>query len=145
MVGAGSLVFLIAGLAALTWWRRRRKGLMPRIPHTRWWLLAAVATGPASVIAMLGGWEVTEGGRQPWIVYDKMTVAAAATRSGGLGWSVLVTILIYLGLAASLLLILRKLATGAPPDLAGPDGPAEPGTDPAATGLAAPQAEEALA
>lgn len=145
MVGAGSLVFLIAGLAGLTWWRRRRKGLLPRVPHTRWWLWAAVATGPASVIAMLGGWEVTEGGRQPWIVYDKMTVADAATRSGGLGWSVLVTILIYLGLAASLLLILRKLATGAPPDLAGPDGPAEPGTDPAATGLAAPQAEEALA
>jgi cytochrome d ubiquinol oxidase subunit I len=124
MVGCGSLVFAIAALAAFTWWRRRRKGLSPRIPHTRFWLWAAIATGPASVIAMLGGWEVTEGGRQPWIVYGKMTVADAATKTGGLGWSVLVTILIYLGLAAALVLILRKLATGAPPDLAGP-APAE--------------------
>jgi cytochrome d ubiquinol oxidase subunit I len=117
MVGCGSLVFAIAGLAVLTWWRRRRRGLSPRIPHTRFWLWAAILTGPASAIAMLGGWEVTEGGRQPWIVYGKMTVAQAATTSGGLGWSVLATILIYLGLAAALVLILRKLATGAPPEL----------------------------
>jgi len=133
MVGCGSLVFLIAALAGLTWWRRRRRNLTPRIPHTRFWLWAAIATGPASVIAMLGGWEVTEGGRQPWIVYGQMTVADAATKTGGLGWSVLVTILIYLGLAAALLLILRKLSTGAPPELAdaldgdepGPLGPQE--------------------
>ena len=118
MVGCGSLVFLIAALAGWTWLRRRRRNLTPRIPHTGFWLWAAIATGPASVIAMLGGWEVTEGGRQPWIVYGQMTVADAATKTGGLGWSVLVTILIYLGLAAALLLILRKLSTGAPPELA---------------------------
>lgn len=140
MVGTGSLVFLIAALAAFTWWRRRRKGLTPYLPQTRRWLWAAVATGPASVIAMLGGWEVTEGGRQPWIVYGKMTVADAATKSGGIGWSVLVTILIYLGLAAALLLILRRLATGAPPELAGPEPGSGRGPDPVV-----PQAEEAHA
>ena len=139
MVGAGVLVFAIAGLAVLTWWLRRRKGLTPRLPHTKFWLWAAIATGPASTIAMLGGWEVTEGGRQPWIVYEEMTVAAAATRSGGLGWSVLVTILIYVGLAAALLLILRKLATGAPPELG-----EKTDDDPSATPSPA-AAEEALA
>jgi cytochrome d ubiquinol oxidase subunit I len=66
---------------------------------------------------------VTEGGRQPWIVYQQMLVADAATKSTGLGWALLATILIYLGLAVALILILRKLASGAPPELAeaGPD------------------------
>ncbi len=138
MVGCGSLVFLIAALAGWTWWRRRRRNLTPRIPHTRFWLWAAILTGPASVIAMLGGWEVTEGGRQPWIVYNQMLVTDAATKTGGLGWSVLVTILIYLGLSAALLLILRKLATGAPPELDIPAGPEVPSNSPSA-------AEEAIA
>jgi cytochrome d ubiquinol oxidase subunit I len=117
MVGCGVLVFAIAALAVITWWWRRCKGLTPRIPHSGLWLWSAVATGPASVIAMLGGWEVTEGGRQPWIVSNLMTVGDAATKSGGLGWSVVATIAIYVGLAAALLLILRKLATGAPAGL----------------------------
>jgi len=135
MVGCGTLVFLIAALAALTWWRRRRRGLSPRIPHTRFWLWAAISTGPASAVAMLGGWEVTEGGRQPWIVYGRMLVADAASKSGGLGWSVLATILIYLGLAVALLLILRRLATGAPPELGAPEATGEPAP-------AAPRAKE---
>ena len=144
MVGCGSLVFLIAALAGWTWWRRRRRNLTPRIPHTRFWLWAAIATGPASVIAMLGGWEVTEGGRQPWIVYGQMTVADAATKTGGLGWSVLVTILIYLGLAAALLLILRKLSTGAPPELADTlDGDEPDPLGPQAASESAPEAQEA--
>jgi cytochrome d ubiquinol oxidase subunit I len=96
------------------------------------------------VIAMLGGWEVTEGGRQPWIVYGQMTVADAATKTGGLGWSVLVTILIYLGLAAALLLILRRLSTGAPPELAGTlDGDEPDPLGPQAASESAPEAQEA--
>jgi len=118
MVGCGTLIFLIALLAAWTWWRRRQQQLLPRIPETRFWLWSAIVTGPASIIALLGGWEVTEGGRQPWIVYGHMLVATAATKSGGIGWSVFATILVYLGLATALILILRKLATGQPPELA---------------------------
>jgi cytochrome d ubiquinol oxidase subunit I len=67
-----------------------------------------------------------------------MLVADAATKTGGLGWSVLVTVLIYLGLAAALLLILRKLATGAPPESGAADGEDEPKP-------LVPQAEEVLA
>jgi cytochrome bd ubiquinol oxidase subunit I len=123
MVGLGSLVFAIAVLMGATWWLRRRRGLIPRIPDTRYWLWAAIVTGPASVLALLAGWEVTEGGRQPWIVYGQMLVSAAATTSGGLGWSVAATVVVYLGLATALLLILRKLATGAPPELSAPEQP----------------------
>jgi cytochrome d ubiquinol oxidase subunit I len=54
-----------------------------------------------------------------------MTVRQAATTSGGIGWSLIATIVVYLGLATALVLILRKLATGAPPELA--DGAEDPG------------------
>ena len=117
MVGLGSLIILIAAWGALRWWRSRRRRITPRIAHTRLWLWAAALSGPAAMVAMLAGWEVTEGGRQPWIVYQHMLVADAATKTTGLGWALLATILIYLGLAVALVLILRRLASGAPPDL----------------------------
>jgi cytochrome bd ubiquinol oxidase subunit I len=120
MVGLGTLILLIAAWGAWRWWRARRRGVVPRIAHTRPWLWAAALSGPAAMVAMLAGWEVTEGGRQPWIVYQHMLVADAATKSTGLGWALLATILIYLGLAVALVLILRRLASGAPPDLDSP-------------------------
>jgi cytochrome d ubiquinol oxidase subunit I len=97
------------------------------MPLSTPWLWAGVATGPAAMSAMLAGWEVTEAGRQPWIVYGRMTVREAATTSGGIGWSLLATVIVYLGLAAALLLILRRLATGAPPDLP-QSSPQDPGS-----------------
>ncbi|WP_312887023.1 cytochrome ubiquinol oxidase subunit I [Actinocrinis puniceicyclus] len=117
MVGLGTAILLIAVWGGWRWWRRRRRGIEPRIAHTRPWLWAAAFCGPATMVAMLAGWEVSEGGRQPWIVYQRMLVADAATKSGGLGWALGVTVLIYLGLAAALVLILRRLAGGAPPEL----------------------------
>ena len=129
MVGAGMAVLALAGLVAVVALWRRRRGIRPLLPLSKPWLWAGAATGPAAMAAMLAGWEVTEAGRQPWIVYGRMTVREAATTSGGIEWSVLATAIVYLGLAAALLLILRKLATGAPPDLPsppkkGPDSPA---------------------
>ncbi|WP_250286437.1 cytochrome ubiquinol oxidase subunit I, partial [Frankia sp. CiP1_Cm_nod2] len=94
--------------------RRRWRGVRPALPTGRGWLLAAGATGPASMIAMLAGWEVTEGGRQPWIVYGRMLVTDAVTHSPGLGWAFGGTLLLYLGLATALVLILRRMATGGP-------------------------------
>jgi cytochrome d ubiquinol oxidase subunit I len=136
MVGLGSAILLIAAWGGWRWWRGRRKGLALRVAPTRPWLWAAAFTGPAAMVAMLAGWEVTEGGRQPWIVYQHMLVADAATKSTGLGWALLATILIYLGLATALILILRRLASGAPPDLDAP--PAVPGPQPAPALEAAP-------
>jgi cytochrome d ubiquinol oxidase subunit I len=139
MVAGGMAILGLAALLTVVALWRRRKGVRPLIPLTRPWLLAGALTGPAAMAAMLAGWEVTEAGRQPWIVYGRMTVRQAATTSGGIGWSLIATIVVYLGLATALVLILRRLATGAPPALAageqnpldpGPQGPAsrEPGS-----------------
>jgi cytochrome bd ubiquinol oxidase subunit I len=104
MVGLGFLL-LLAGLWALfTWWRRRR------LPRPRlFWLLGAVS-GVAAIVAMECGWVVTEVGRQPWVVYRLQTTAAAATRNGGVLTSLTIIILIYAGLGAATILILRALA-----------------------------------
>jgi cytochrome d ubiquinol oxidase subunit I len=121
MVGLGTAILAIAAWGFWRWWRGGRRRSAPRVALTRPWLAACAFTGPAAIVAMLAGWEVTEGGRQPWIVYGRMLVADAATKSPGLGWALLATVLIYLGLALALILILRKLAGGAPPELIAPD------------------------
>ncbi|WP_228559248.1 cytochrome ubiquinol oxidase subunit I [Catenulispora pinisilvae] len=136
MVAGGMAILALAALLTVVALWRRRKGIRPLIPLTRPWLLAGALTGPAAMAAMLAGWEVTEAGRQPWIVYGRMTVRQAATTSGGIGWSLIATIIVYLGLATALLLILRRLATGAPPELGSgtespdPQGPESDSQDP---------------
>ncbi len=114
MVGLGSALILFSALVAVVVLRRQRAGRRPYLPTGRWWLLAAVATGPASLLAVLAGWEVTEGGRQPWIVYGRMRVSEAVTTNSGIGWAFGGTLLLYLGLATALGLILRRMATGGP-------------------------------
>ncbi|MDT3443521.1 cytochrome ubiquinol oxidase subunit I [Pseudofrankia sp. BMG5.37] len=114
MVGLGTALIALSALVGGVALRRRRRGRRPLLPTGRPWLLAAVASGPASVLAMLAGWEVTEGGRQPWIVQGRMRVADAVTTTGGIGWIFGGTLALYLGLAAALVLILRRMATGGP-------------------------------
>ncbi|CAO5184406.1 cytochrome bd ubiquinol oxidase subunit I [Frankia sp. AiPs1] len=128
MVGLGTVLIAFAALVALVMARRHRRGERPLLPTGRPWLAAAAATGPAAMLAMLAGWEVTEGGRQPWIVYGRMRVADAVTSSPGVGWTLAGTIILYLGLAAAVILILRRMATGGPgPGHAvGPDLPTAP-------------------
>ncbi|SBW18899.1 cytochrome bd ubiquinol oxidase subunit I [Candidatus Protofrankia californiensis] len=114
MVALGTALVGLSVAVAVVAFRRRRRGVHPAIPIGRGWLFAASATGPASMIAMLAGWEVTEGGRQPWIVYGRMLVTDAVTHSPGLGWAFGGTLLLYLGLSTALVLILRRMATGGP-------------------------------
>ena len=73
MVGLGTLLFLLT----LWWWASwifRRD-----MPKSRWFLRASAASGVLAVITMEAGWTVSEVGRQPWIVYEKMKVEDAAT------------------------------------------------------------------
>ena len=95
MVGLGTAI----GLVAATFWLlliyRRR------IPLWRPLLLAAVASGPAAVLAMEAGWFVTEFGRQPWIVYGILRTSDAATTAPALGLTFAVFFAIYLGLGAT--------------------------------------------
>ncbi|ABW15917.1 cytochrome bd ubiquinol oxidase subunit I [Parafrankia sp. EAN1pec] len=114
MVGLGMALIALSLVTGVVVLRRRRRGERPLLPTGKPWLWAAAASGPASMLAMLAGWEVTEGGRQPWIVYGRMRVDEAVTSSSGMPAIFTGTILLYLGLATALILILRRMATGGP-------------------------------
>src|SRR6202050_348933 len=104
MVGRAFLL-LLAGLWALLVWRRRRA-----LPRQRWFWWLAMACGPAALVAMECGWIVTEVGRQPWVVYQLMTTAQAATTNGGVIDSLTAVIILYAVLGVATVLILRMLA-----------------------------------
>jgi cytochrome d ubiquinol oxidase subunit I len=95
MVGLGTAIGLVAAAFwALLLYRRR-------IPLWRPLLWAAVAAGPAAVIAMEAGWFVTEFGRQPWIVYGILRTSDAATTAPALGLTFAIFFAIYIGLGVT--------------------------------------------
>ena len=99
--------FALLGLGA--WiglaWRRRRA-----LPRSRWFLRAAVLSGPAAVLALECGWVVTEVGRQPWIVYRVMRVRDAVSDASGLRYGYFLLIAVYIVLAIATFTVLRRLA-----------------------------------
>jgi cytochrome d ubiquinol oxidase subunit I len=108
MVGIG---FLLLGLGAslLIRWIRRRGP-----PGSRWFLRAALVAGPGSVVAMECGWITTEVGRQPWIVYQVMRTSDAVNPAPGLYWGLVVLVIVYTGLTATTLLMLRRIRRADP-------------------------------
>ncbi|ETA03651.1 cytochrome bd-type quinol oxidase, subunit 1 [Frankia sp. CcI6] len=114
MVGFGSALIGLSALTGAAVVRRRRRGEKTLLPTGRPWLFAAAATGPASALSMMAGWEVTEGGRQPWIVGGHMRVHDAVTGADGVAPMFAGSLVLYLGLAGALILILRRMATGGP-------------------------------
>jgi cytochrome d ubiquinol oxidase subunit I len=113
MVGIGTLLALL-GLVYVVVRVRRRD-----LPESRWFYRAVVAAGPLSVVALISGWVVTEVGRQPWVVYGVMRTSQAVTGASGIpvGYGTLVAV--YIGVAAAVAWILRRLARA-------PMEPAEP-------------------
>ncbi|HEX3629744.1 MAG TPA: cytochrome ubiquinol oxidase subunit I [Candidatus Dormibacteraeota bacterium] len=103
-----SFLGILLGLLSLLYWylaiRRRAPPLFPRL------LSALVVAGPAAVLAMEAGWFDTEFGRQPWIIYNLMPTAAAATSASALGPTFIVFILIYVALGATLVWLLLAFA-----------------------------------
>jgi cytochrome d ubiquinol oxidase subunit I len=75
MVGLG-LLMIALGFWSL--WLRRGGALF----RARGFLRAAVAMGPAGLLAVLAGWITTEVGRQPWVVYGVMRTADGASPHG---------------------------------------------------------------
>lgn len=104
MVGIGTLMALL-GIVYLVIRIRRR-----RLPDSPWFYRAVALAGPLSVVALICGWIVTEVGRQPWVVYRVMLTSEAVTGAGGLpvGYGTLVAV--YIGVAAAVWWILRRLA-----------------------------------
>jgi cytochrome d ubiquinol oxidase subunit I len=104
MVGIGTLLALL-GVAFMVV-RVRRK----RLPESAWFYRAVAVAGPASVIALIGGWVTTEVGRQPWVVYRVMRTSQAVTGASGLPVGYATLVVVYVGVGAGVAWILRRLA-----------------------------------
>ena len=122
MVGLGSLLFLLSIWYALSWLLRRR------MPQSTWFLRAAAVAGVAAVITMEAGWVVTEVGRQPWIVYNRMKVEDAVTANTGVWITFFAVVLLYALVGTATILVLRGMSrrfreAGGFTDLDTPYGP----------------------
>jgi cytochrome d ubiquinol oxidase subunit I len=104
MVGLGTLLFLLSLWYGATWLFRRD------MPRSRLFLWVASVAGVLSILAMEAGWVVTEVGRQPWIVNNYMRVEDAATSNEGVWITFLVILGLYIGVAVTLILILRSMS-----------------------------------
>ncbi len=104
MVAIGFGLFGLSAWLAFSWWRRRD------IPWSRWFLIGAVAAGPAAAVALEAGWIVTEVGRQPWIVYEVMRVDEAVSAAPGLRFGLYALVVIYAVMTAGTIIVLRRLA-----------------------------------
>jgi cytochrome d ubiquinol oxidase subunit I len=104
MVGIGTLLAVLgAGFLVA----RVRTG---RLPHSLWFARALVVAGPLSVVALICGWVTTEVGRQPWVVYGVMRTSEAVTGAGGIPIGYATLVVVYVGVAAGLIWVLRRLA-----------------------------------
>ncbi|MGH2907085.1 MAG: cytochrome ubiquinol oxidase subunit I [Solirubrobacterales bacterium] len=104
MVGIGTLLALLGVFYAALWWREGR------LPRSKWFYRGVVIGGPLSIVALIAGWIVTEVGRQPWIAYGVMRVEDAVTGAAGLPAMFTVALLIYTGMYAIVVWLLRKLS-----------------------------------
>ena len=127
MVGLGTLLFLLTLWYWAAWIFKRD------MPRSRWFLRIAAAAGVLSVITMEAGWVVTEVGRQPWIVYEKMRVEDAATGNTGVWITFVLVVLLYIALGITTIIVLRRMSRryrdgedGSERDDDAPYGPSQP-------------------
>ncbi|WP_046179702.1 cytochrome ubiquinol oxidase subunit I [Domibacillus tundrae] len=77
-------------------------------------LLAILAAGPLSMVAIEAGWILAEVGRQPWIMRGYMKVAEAATTSNSVGLTFVLFALLYLVLGIMAIVVLIKMFKNLP-------------------------------
>jgi cytochrome d ubiquinol oxidase subunit I len=104
MVAAGFFIAAV-GIVFLASWLRSR-----RLPESRLFYWAVIAAAPLSLVALYGGWIVTEVGRQPWVVYRVMQTRAAVTGASGIPVGYATLALVYAGLLVAAIWLLRRLA-----------------------------------
>jgi cytochrome d ubiquinol oxidase subunit I len=115
MAYLGTLVFLVAAVAAFLFWKRR-------LERTRWFLWIGVGAIAFPYLAALAGWVLTEMGRQPWIVQGLLRTADAnspSVRTSTIALSLGVFAALYGLLAVVDFVLMRHYARLDPPQLAG--------------------------
>lgn len=116
MVFAGWAMFATAFVAVYL----RLRG---RLYTTRWFHRLVVIMLPAGVIATIGGWVLSEAGRQPWLVYGQLLTSDAASHLSAavVASSLALFWLLYIGMfAAYARQVVRHVRTG--PDEPTPAG-----------------------
>jgi cytochrome d ubiquinol oxidase subunit I len=103
MVGLGTCMALVALWAAVTRLRKRD------IVANRALLLALAIITPFGFIATEAGWTVTEVGRQPWVVVGLVKTADAVTPMPGLVYPMVLFTLLYIGLSAIVVMVMRSI------------------------------------
>jgi cytochrome bd ubiquinol oxidase subunit I len=101
MVAIGTWLALLALWAGVLW---RRK----RLFDSALFLKATLWSTPLGFMAIEAGWTVTELGRQPWIIQGVMKTADAVTPMPGLVVPFVTFTLIYIGLAAVVITLIRR-------------------------------------
>lgn len=120
MVGIGTLL----ALSVLVFWFFRWRGR--DLLGSRWFLRYAVIAGPLAVVALEAGWIATEVGRQPWVVWQVLRTADAASDSPWIWWSLTGSVVVYTGLTVGAVVVLRSMARrwrAGEHDLPSPYGP----------------------
>jgi cytochrome d ubiquinol oxidase subunit I len=97
MVFIGVWMAALSAHIVLSWIRKRK------LP-----LKLILWTGPLGIIAIEAGWTVTEVGRQPWVIYGVLRTASTVTPMTGLPITFALFALIYLGLSAAVIVVLKK-------------------------------------
>ena len=101
MVAIGMWLAFLAIWAAVLWWRIR-------LLESSAFLNAIFWSTPLGFIAIEAGWTVTELGRQPWIIHGVMRTSDAVTPMPGLVVPFVLFTLLYIGLAAVVIMLIRR-------------------------------------
>jgi cytochrome d ubiquinol oxidase subunit I len=108
MVGLGTAMAGLALAALLLAWRARG------LPDHPAFLAAVAAAAPAGFLALEAGWMVTEWGRQPFTIWGVMRTEQAVTPVGGLALPFALFLALYVLLAATVVVLLRRQIAHAP-------------------------------
>jgi cytochrome bd ubiquinol oxidase subunit I len=108
VVSGTALLFVAAWWAAATRFGRRVTG--------KWLSRALVVSGFLAFFAMEAGWFVTEFGRQPWVVHDLLRTSDAVTTAPALDLAFYGFSVLYIFLAATLVLLLNRIPYWSAPE-----------------------------
>jgi cytochrome d ubiquinol oxidase subunit I len=110
MTGIGFFLATLIPVFWLFYWRSRG------VPTYRPLLAVLTLSGFLGFLAILLGWITTEEGRQPWIAQGVMRIEEGFSLAPGIGTAFIGFALLYAFLASTLIWLLKRIATGAPPE-----------------------------